>query len=140
MNHAAVGGVFATSMPGGMNILDTEASVEHLLRGTTGGADALLAVCEAYPRSLLTALRTVRLARQLGVEHVSLLVNKVRGEADEAVAREYAERHDLPIAALIPEDPVFVEADRTGAAPKDLAPESPAMRGVAALADTLTAA
>lgn len=139
MNHAAVGGVFATSMPGGMNILDTEASVEHLLRGTSGGADHLLAVCEAYPRSLLTALRTVRLARDLGIDSVSILVNKVRGEADETVAREYAERHDLPIAALIPEDPVFIEADRTGSAPLDVESDSPAMRGVAGLADALTA-
>ena len=139
MAHAAVGGVFATSVPGGMCILDTEASVEHLVRGTTGGADALLAVVEPYPRSLLAGLRTMNLARDLGIEHVSLVVNKILGAEDEAMARDYGELHGLPLAALVPEDPLFIEADRTGAAPLDLAPDSPWIRSVAALADALTA-
>ncbi|MEJ7893366.1 MAG: hypothetical protein WKF94_12070 [Solirubrobacteraceae bacterium] len=122
-----------------MCILDTEASVEHLVRGTSGGADALLAVVEPYPRSLLTGLRTVRLARDLGIAKVVLVANKVAGPRDEETVRAYAAEHGLPVLALIPDDPVFRAADLTGAAVMDLDASGPAARSVGVLADALTA-
>lgn len=141
MHHVAVRGVFDSAASNGRatTVLDTAASVEHLLLGTAQAADALLVVVEPIPFSLLTGLRTVRLARDLGIEHVSVVVNKVRDEADEVAAREYAARHELPIAALIPEDPAFHAADRAEGAPLDFGPDSPGVRSIAALARSLVA-
>src|ERR671928_222060 len=51
-------------------ILDTEASPEHLSRGTARYADALYAVVEPYYKSLETGRRMAVLAQDLGLERV----------------------------------------------------------------------
>ncbi|MBW3624940.1 MAG: hypothetical protein KY468_16195 [Armatimonadetes bacterium] len=71
-------------MPQSITILDMEASIEHLTRGTVRHVDVLLTVTEPYYRSLETVGRTVPLARELDLENVWVVANKVRSEQDRA--------------------------------------------------------
>jgi CO dehydrogenase maturation factor len=64
-------------------LLDMEAGVEHLSRGTARGVDALIAVVEPGRRSFETATRIKALAGDLGIRRVFAVGNRVRDHADE---------------------------------------------------------
>jgi CO dehydrogenase maturation factor len=63
-------------------IVDMEAGIEHLTRGTAEGVDAFIVVVEPGQRSLQTALHVKGLATELGVSRVFVVANKVRNEQD----------------------------------------------------------
>lgn len=60
-------------------IVDMEAGVEHLGRGTVKNVDALIIVSEPSARGLKTASEIHRLALELGLDKQILLINKARG-------------------------------------------------------------
>ena len=65
-----------------ITISDMEAGLEHLSRSTTRGSDVMLVVAEPYYKSLETADRVNRLAADLEIDHVYVVANKIRSEAD----------------------------------------------------------
>jgi CO dehydrogenase maturation factor len=130
-------GELGKARPDDVTILDTEASIEHMTRGTVRTSDAVLLVTEPYFRSLETTGRLAPLAHELGVPHVWAIANKVRTAADEAAVREYCARHDIELLAVVPFDPRVTEADNAGVSALDHAPDSPAMLAAAALAQTV---
>ncbi len=123
--------------PGDVTILDMEASIEHLTRGTVRNADVLLVVTEPYYRSLETTGRLVPLARDLGLQDVFVVANKLRTERDAAAVREYCDRRGFPLLAEIPWDDNIGEADRLGQALIDARPSAPSVAAIARLAETL---
>lgn len=120
-------------------ILDTEASPEHFSRGTARYADAMLAVVEPYYKSLETGRRMAALAKDLGLERVALVANKVRDEHDLAAVREFAAQTKLEVAGVVPFDERFPEAERAQAAPLDFAPDTPAVAAIGELARKVVA-
>jgi CO dehydrogenase maturation factor len=63
-------------------IVDMEAGIEHLTRGTAEGVDAFIVVVEPGQRSIQTATAVKDLAAGLGIKKVFALANKVRKEQD----------------------------------------------------------
>jgi CO dehydrogenase maturation factor len=120
-------------------ILDTEASPEHLSRGTARYADAMLVVVEPYYKSLETGRRMAVLGRDLGLERVALVANKLRDGSDTVAVREFAEQHGLEILGTVPFDERLPEAERAGAAPLDFAPDSAAVTAIGRLAQAAVA-
>jgi CO dehydrogenase maturation factor len=118
-------------------ILDTEASPEHLSRGTARYADAMYAVVEPYYKSLETGRRMAVLAKDLGLERVALVANKIRDEQELAAVREFAGQHSLEIAGVVPYDENMPQAERAGVAPLDFAPNARAIAAIGELADRL---
>ena len=95
-------------------ILDMEAGVEHLSRGTVRNVDALLVVADPSLRAVETALRIRELAGQLGLRQVFGIGNKIRSEKD---ARFLAEA--MPgweFAGLLPYDDTLRDAEMSGRA------------------------
>ena len=118
-------------------IIDMEASVEHMSRGTVRHVDTVLIVLEPYYRSLETAGRMSPLARGLGIDRVYGVANKLRSAADEAAVADYCAKHDIELVARIPFDETIVEADRAGKALIDYGADSPAMLAIRELAARL---
>lgn len=118
-------------------VVDMEAGLEHLSRGTGRHVSTFLAVVEPYYRSMETARRIAYLAKELGVGDVHAVVNKVRTEADRDAVASFCEANGLPIVGEIPDDPTLADAERTGRPPIDFNPEAPAVRAIRRLADTL---
>lgn len=118
-------------------VLDMEAGLEHLGRGTTGHVDALLIVVEPYYRALETATRIRDLASQLCLPHILVVANRVRVSRDREAIVQYCQRHDLELVAAIPYDEAIPAAEERGMAPLDYAPHSPGMRAIVDLAHTL---
>ncbi len=139
--HATVRSVIeaASNRPEDVCILDTEASPEHLSRGTARYADLMVAVVEPYYKSLETGRRMAFLARDLGLEGVVLVANKIRDDREQAAVEEFAAQHGLGVAGIIPYDERLPEAERAQAAPLDFAPGAPAVRAIADLAERVVA-
>ncbi len=117
-------------------ILDTEASTEHLKVGTAKHVDVLYAVVEPYFKSMESGRRVLALARDLGIEHLALLANKVR-DGDLSIVQEFADEHDLGLIGAIPYDECFYHAERAAVAPIDFAPDAPAVVAIGKLARKL---
>ncbi len=100
-------------------IVDMEAGLEHLGRATARGVDAMLVVVEPGRRSLQTAEAISRLAADIGIGRVALVVNKVTG-ADAGFCDRLEEKYDL-LGCLSFDEEVRL-ADLNGQAPYDAAP------------------
>ncbi len=104
-------------------LVDLEAGVEHLGRGTVAHVDGVVVVSEPSLRSLDTAAEVTRLARELGVPRTALVLNRCRVEPPD--------RDDLPAARfVIPPLPGLEERQLTGASVLGL-PESGLVDAVA---------
>jgi CO dehydrogenase maturation factor len=120
-------------------IVDLEAGLEHLSRGTARHVDTLFIVGEPYFKSLETAGRSFALAKDLGIKRIWMVANKIRGPRDEDSVREFAGRHGLPVAGVVPFDDAVVGADENGAALIEYRPASPSVTAIRRLADELLA-
>jgi len=119
-------------------IVDMEAGLEHLSRGTGRHVSRFIAVLEPYFRSMETVRRTVDLARELGVADVQVVTNKIRNDEDRAVIRDYCNVHGLGVIGEVPFDATLIDAERAARPPVEYAPEAPAVRAVRELAARLT--
>ena len=93
-------------------ILDMEAGIEHLARGTAKGVDKVIVVVEPGKRSIETAHRINKLAQDIGLQNIALVGNKVRSQSDQDFLTS-----NLPgfkFLGFIPYDPAVVEADLAG--------------------------
>jgi len=116
-------------------ILDMEAGVEHLGRGTAGAVDAFVIVVEPGLRSLGTAGQIRGLAREIGIKQIYVVANKTRGPQDEEFVRQHAA--DLPLLGSLPFTPAALTADQGGVAIFDQAPDL--LDAAARIADALPA-
>lgn len=82
-------------------ILDMEAGIEHLGRGTAIGVDVMLVVVEPNRTSIETAFRIQKLAQDIGIRRVRLVGNKVQGaEQEEFIRRNTRELEVIGFLAL----------------------------------------
>lgn len=98
-------------------ILDMEAGLEHLGRGTTQSMDQFIVVIEPGARSVQTYQNVKRLAEDLGVKQVRVVANKVRNEDDEAFIKSRIPAEDL--LGFIHYNADVIDADRQGKSPYD---------------------
>ncbi|MBO8179686.1 MAG: P-loop NTPase [Archaeoglobus sp.] len=89
-------------------ILDMEAGIEHLGRGTARGVDLLIAVIEPGTRAVETLDRIRKLGMDIGIERIAVVVNKF---IESERARELISGIDYPILGVIPYNQCFVTAD-----------------------------
>jgi len=90
-------------------ILDMEAGIEHLGRGTAKAVDKLIVVVEPGRHSLETAYRIDKLAQDIGINNLAAVGNKIRSQSD----REFlvANLPNFEFLGFIPYDEAIVEAD-----------------------------
>ena len=69
-------------------IMDMEAGIEHLGRGTASGVDAFIVVIEPGVRSLQTFEKVKKLANDIGVSEIKVVANKIRNKEDEDFIRD----------------------------------------------------
>jgi CO dehydrogenase maturation factor len=99
-------------------VMDMEAGIEHLGRATAKAVDKLIVVVEPGRRSIDTAAHIRQLAKEIGLNAIAVVGNKVRGPQD----REFLERHlpDFEIIGFLPYDDALIEADLKGISPFDV--------------------
>ena len=102
-------------------ILDMEAGIEHLARGTAKAVDKLIVVVEPGRRSIETALRIHKLAQDLGLERIAVVGNKIRNESEkEFIVKSLP---DTEFLGFIPYDQALVDADLANRSIADSSPQ-----------------
>ncbi|MHB9036909.1 MAG: ATP-binding protein [Armatimonadota bacterium] len=97
-------------------IMDMEAGVEHLGRGTVRNVDWLLVVVEPSRQSMDTARRIQTLAADINLTRVGVVCNKCRNEDEkEYVARNLA---PLPLLGVLPYDESLRRSEQEGRPPE----------------------
>lgn len=120
-----------------VTLLDLEASLEQMKRGTSKYVDVLLCVVEPYYRSMEAVARFQRLGKELEIKNIVAVANKVKNAEDEEAIRQFCAQTDLPVIAVIPFDTIISEADKDGSLHLDAIAHSPALQAIHQLATDL---
>lgn len=114
-------------------VIDSEAGMEHIARGTIGKPNLLLIVSDPGARGLRTIARIREIATQLGLENekIQVVFNRFRGGAAPVDIGT-----GQPIA-IIPDDAAIEQADLTATPVSLVSPESPAKAAVRTLAEKI---
>jgi CO dehydrogenase maturation factor len=101
-------------------ILDMEAGIEHLGRATASGVDAMLVVVEPGARSARTADAIRKLASDIGIKRLFVVLNKVEPE-ERGQVLAMLEGYD--VLGSLPTSAAVRRADLEEKSPYDCAPD-----------------
>jgi CO dehydrogenase maturation factor len=90
-------------------IMDMEAGIEHLGRGTAQGVDRLVIVVEPGRRSIETAEKVRQLTEDIGLKRVVAVGSKVRSEREAEFLRKSV--NGIPLIGILPFSEEIAEAD-----------------------------
>ncbi len=115
-------------------VMDNEAGMEHLSRGTTQDIDELLIVSNHSVKGVRTVGRIKELIAELKlrVKHQSIIINMCPGQLDPLVANELV-RLGLVYDALIPHDEIIYQSDLQLKSILDLPEDSPSVQAINSL-------
>ena len=103
-------------------ILDMEAGIEHLTRGTASGVNAFIVVVEPGQRSLQTARHVENLAKGLGIKDVFVVGNKIKQETDKAFIASHLS--GMKVLGFMSYSDDTVKADLDNRSPYDASPRA----------------
>ena len=101
-------------------VMDMEAGLEHLGRGTASMVDQFIVVIEPGARSVQTYEKVKQLAAALGIHEVNVVANKIRDESDREFIRQRIPEENL--LGFISYNADVIDADRRGLSPYDVSP------------------
>jgi CO dehydrogenase maturation factor len=102
-------------------VLDMEAGLEHLGRGTARAVDKMIVVVEPGSRSIETARQIKRLSDELGIKNLLIVGNKIRSQKD----RDFLLKNmnNFSFLGFLPFNEDIIEADLDGRPPYEKDPE-----------------
>ena len=110
-------------------ILDMEAGIEHLGRKTAESVDMMIVVVEPGLKSLETAQRIKKLAKDIGINNIMAVINKVSSVEEEEFVEKKLKELDVGMLGSIPRDSTVINADMEGK-PLSQYPESMALKSI----------
>jgi CO dehydrogenase maturation factor len=99
-------------------IVDMEAGLEHLGRGSTGYVDALIIVVEPGQRAINTARQIKKLGEDLHIKNIMIVGNKINSDQDRQIIEENLT--EFPVLGHMSFNPKVLQADREGSSPYDI--------------------
>ncbi len=98
-------------------VLDLEAGVEHIGRGTARAVDVLLIVADSNLKSLEIAKHIHDMSAAAEMKHVYLVGNRIMNPVQEDAIRNFAAANGLDLLSTVPFDQKVIEADMLGETP-----------------------
>jgi CO dehydrogenase maturation factor len=98
-------------------VLDLEAGVEHIGRGTARQMDVLLIVADSNLKSLEIAKHIHDMALASGMTRLYLVGNRVMNDEQKVAIQSYADKNGLQVLDFIPFDTKITESDMNGKTP-----------------------
>lgn len=92
-------------------ILDMEAGIEHLGRRTAEAVDVMIIVVEPGLKSLETAERIKKLATDIGIKSIAVVINKVSSRKEELFVKNKLDKLGFEILGCIPRDQLVIQAE-----------------------------
>ena len=111
-------------------IVDFEAGLEHLGRGTAKGIDVMLVITEPSQKSFDLCRKIINLSKKLGIINIFLIANKVTDNLQLNVINNTISDWEVPLFQTIPYDPEIGKADLKGEAPIDFNLHSKGMQTI----------
>ncbi len=118
-------------------VVDLEAGVEHMGRGTASQVDIMIIVADSSRKSLEIAKKLSGFAHQAGIKNVFVVGNRVRDPEEKELITDFTEKNGLPLLALIPYDDIIVKADRVGEPPLKYAETSESVKAIQMIGEKL---
>ncbi len=112
-------------------VMDNEAGLEHLSRGTTERIDHLIIIMDHSIKGARTAGRILDLIKELklNIKRRSLIINRMEGGLDPSIAKEL-EGAGLKPGVFIPADETVIQYDLERRPLIDLPQSSPAVKAL----------
>jgi CO dehydrogenase maturation factor len=98
-------------------VLDLEAGVEHIGRGTARQVDALLIVADSNLKSLEISKHIYDMAAAAGMNNLYLVGNRVMSDEQKQAIQTFADQNGIPVLAFVPWDQKVIESDMLGVTP-----------------------
>lgn len=98
-------------------VLDFEAGVEHIGRGTAKQVDALLIVADSNLKSLEIAKHIHDLAAAADMKQLYLIGNRVMNDEQKDAVTKFAKENSMELLTFVPWDQKVIEADMLGVTP-----------------------
>lgn len=117
-------------------ILDMEAGTEHFGRRTAENVNVMLVVADANLKALETAKTIYGLSKEMGVEQVFIVGNKVLNPFEEEIIREYCSKNAMLLLGIIPYDTEIRKSDVEGTI-LDLSKEASGVKALRTMRQTL---
>ena len=114
-------------------IVDFEAGLEHLGRGTAKSIDVMLVITEPSQKSLDLCSKIVDLTKKMGVINVYLVANKVIDDSQLNIISKRVNEWEIPLYHSIPHDLEIGNADLNGVSPIDYCPDSKGLSSIKTL-------
>jgi len=118
-------------------VVDMEAGVEHMGRGTASQVDIMLIVVDSSRKSLEIAKKLSGFAHEAGIKNVLIVGNRVRDPEEKELIADFTTKNGLQLLALIPYDDTIVKADRVGEAPLRYAETSEGVKAIQSIGEQL---
>lgn len=98
-------------------VMDMEAGIEHMGRGTAKHVDILLIVTDTSLKSMETAKKIYTLATEFSIKRTFVIGNKVADSEEAESVKNFAHNNKLSLLDLIPYDRQILKADMRGKTP-----------------------
>jgi len=98
-------------------VLDMEAGVEHIGRGTAKHVDVLLVVTDSNLKALEIGKKIKDLAEKSKIENIYFIANRVMTDSQKNAIETFAQKNEIPILHFIPFDQGIIEKDMKGISP-----------------------
>lgn len=118
-------------------VMDMEAGVEHMGRGTAKHVDTMLLITDSSLKSLEIAKKLQTLAKEAGIKRIVLVGNKIAEKDEENAIKKFARVNKLVLLDLMPYDAQILKADRDGETPLRYAKTSKGLRAVRRICEGL---
>lgn len=115
-------------------VVDMEAGLEHLGRGSSRGLDAILIVVEPSQRSLETAAKIRDLSKELGIKKIRAIMNRSTGPKGEEIIKSRLRELRIELLGIVPYDQSLADADLNGMAPMTAIENSLAVKAISGIA------
>ena len=108
-------------------VIDNEAGMEHIARGTLPKVDTLFLVSDCSRRGIQAVARIAEMVEELKLNpsQMGLIVNRAPGGILNEGFREEIEKHGLKLLGVLPQDEAVYEADCMGEPSSKIADNSP---------------
>jgi len=98
-------------------VIDMEAGVEHMGRGTAEHVDTMLIVTDSSLKSMETAKKLYALTQDLGIKKAFIIGNKVANSEEGKLIEKFTSQNSMQLLGLIPYDELILKVDRSGETP-----------------------
>ncbi len=97
-------------------VMDNEAGLEHVARGTLPRVDTMLLISDCSRRGIQAVARIAEMVKEMELKpgRMGLIVNRAPGGVLEAGVKEEIEKHGLTLFGVLPQDDAIYMCDCNG--------------------------